>query len=375
MPLSGKQYLVGLNVLVCAVGITLALFASRRGASSTVPDSIPPAQPVPSDALLPTGPLAQPATPGTPSLGWWQRVRTLLNHDHTLQVIQALGAVVTITLFAFGIYNYHATQDENRRQARLQAHLAAWQVIDVAQGQSADGGRIEALGVLNDDHISLAGLTAPRAHLVSIRLIGARLSDAILNETDLYGSNLSRSNLGGSNLNNANLNDATLDLAVLTGAHLHRAGLVGADLRGANLERADLGEADLQAAKLGLLSLSTGLVPGVQTKGTFPGLQTDLLNADLRGANLERADLSYANLLSANLGIASLRYAILSDSFLGGAKLVGADLTGADLTKAILSGADLTGAVLRGASGTTSAQLAQAKSLKGATMPDGSVHP
>jgi uncharacterized protein YjbI with pentapeptide repeats len=44
------------------------------------------------------------------------------------------------------------------------------------------------------------------------------------------------------------------------------------------------------------------------------------------------------------------------------------DLTGADLRQADLSGADLTGAKV------TDAQLAQLRSLTGATMPDGTVH-
>jgi hypothetical protein len=63
--------------------------------------------------------------------------------------------------------------------------------------------------------------------------------------------------------------------------------------------------------------------------------------------------------------------------------LFGADLSGADLIRAKLEGADLRGAVLVGADLSTAnlkwasaaqAQLEQALSLKGATMPDGTVH-
>src|SRR3712207_6525576 len=68
----------------------------------------------------------------------------------------------------------------------------------------------------------------------------------------------------------------------------------------------------------------------------------DLLKgADLHGANLGEAQLSYANLSRANL------------------------------SEADLSGADLSGADLSGATGWTEEQLDLAKSLKGATMPDG----
>jgi uncharacterized protein YjbI with pentapeptide repeats len=53
--------------------------------------------------------------------------------------------------------------------------------------------------------------------------------------------------------------------------------------------------------------------------------------------------------------------------------LSGADLRKTELEDANLSGADLSGADLSGAKGVTEEQLAQAKSLKGATMPDGYV--
>lgn len=53
-----------------------------------------------------------------------------------------------------------------------------------------------------------------------------------------------------------------------------------------------------------------------------------------------------------------------------GANLSYADLSGTDFTDA-----DLSYANLRGAIDFTQEQLAQAKSLKGAIMPDGSVHP
>jgi hypothetical protein len=79
----------------------------------------------------------------------------------------------------------------------------------------------------------------------------------------------------------------------------------------------------------------------------FAGIQLSfpagLNGADLSGANLSWADLSWA--------------------FLGGA-----ELSGADLSKANLEGANLEGAKV------LPEQLAQAASLKGATLPDGTVH-
>ena len=76
---------------------------------------------------------------------------------------------------------------------------------------------------------------------------------------------------------------------------------------------------------------------------------------DLAGADLAGADLVETNL--------------------SGAALVGANLSQADVSQADLTGADLSGAILRGAKGTARAQLDQAKSLQGATAPDGSTYP
>jgi len=63
-----------------------------------------------------------------------------------------------------------------------------------------------------------------------------------------------------------------------------------------------------------------------------------------------------------------LRGAFLIQADLSGADLSGADLSGADLSGADLSGADLSGAIV------IAGQWEKAKSLKGATMPDGQTH-
>jgi hypothetical protein len=116
---------------------------------------------------------------------------------------------------------------------------------------------------------------------------------------------------------------------------LKGADLRGADLRGANLSEAGLSEANLSEAGLSYANLS---------------------KADSQGARLIKADLSHADLGDAKLSLADL----------GDAKLSKANLRGAGL-----SGADLSGADLSGATGWTEEQLDLAKSLKGATMPDG----
>jgi len=117
--------------------------------------------------------------------------------------------------------------------------------------------------------------------------------------------------------------------ADLSGADLSGADLLNADLRGVNLSRADLGQAYMK--------------------------WTNLSGADLIGANLR-----YADLTNAILRDATLRDANLCAAFLGGVDLHGVDLHEADLT---------------GTLGTTDEQLKQAKSLAGATLPDGTKHP
>ena len=117
------------------------------------------------------------------------------------------------------------------------------------------------------------------------------------------------------------------------GDNLHRANLHKADLYKAELSEAELSEADLRRAAL--------------------------RRANLRGADLRGVSLCDYILMEANRENADLQGTDLSD----------AELSGADLSKADLSGANLSGATV------TTEQLEQAKSLKGATMPDGSKHP
>jgi Pentapeptide repeats (8 copies) len=117
--------------------------------------------------------------------------------------------------------------------------------------------------------------------------------------------------------------------------------------------------------------------------------RADLRDASLSGVNLSGADLSDADLSGANLRFTLLQGIVLSGAnlsgadlrfalFLSHADLIGANLSGADLRSADLRGADLRSAYLERADLTsaenwTNQQLAQAGSLVGATMPDGTV--
>ena len=130
--------------------------------------------------------------------------------------------------------------------------------------------------------------------------------------------------------------------------------LVGIDIHGDNLTRVNLSKINLHETNLS---------------------GANLFLAHLNGAILNGADLSGADLSGAHLSGAHLSRAILSGAILYGADLSGAHLLhGADLSRAHLSRANLTDADLSDAKVTTK-QLDAAKSLQGATMPDGSIHP
>jgi uncharacterized protein YjbI with pentapeptide repeats len=110
------------------------------------------------------------------------------------------------------------------------------------------------------------------------------------------------------------------------GANLSEAYLFGAVLNGANLSRVNLSRANLRSADLRNANLS---------------------DADLTEADLHEANLHKANLYDASLGDAELRDALLYD---------------ADLSKAYLRGAFV-----------YADALSKAKSLDGATMPNGEI--
>jgi len=99
--------------------------------------------------------------------------------------------------------------------------------------------------------------------------------------------------------------------------------------------------------------------------------ETYLQGANLREAYLQEVYLDGAHLLGANLRGADLQWTWLSEANLAGAALQGADLRWALLEEANLFRADLSGADLRETFGGTVDQLSAARSLKGATMPDG----
>lgn len=105
-----------------------------------------------------------------------------------------------------------------------------------------------------------------------------------------------------------------------------------------------------------------------------------MIDADLRGAHARNLDLRDTALLGINFAGADLRganlsYAELIHANLTGANLAGADLHASDMHDVVLTGANLAGANLKDVEGLNDALLAKVKTLAGATMPDGTVHP
>lgn len=97
-----------------------------------------------------------------------------------------------------------------------------------------------------------------------------------------------------------------------------------------------------------------------------------LASANLRFVHIQGANLEGADLRKSNLNKADLRWADLSYANLEGARLLKADLYQANLSGTNLQDACLMESNLQGANNLEEIQLAQAHSLLGATMPDGS---
>lgn len=209
---------------------------------------------------------------------------------------------------------------------KAQKHWEAWQAIDQAAATplTLHYSRNQALQLLAEDDISLAGIRLPEAELAGVSLEGAYLSGANLSGANLREVSFQQANLSSANLSGANLSDADLTKASFSGANLN----------GANLSHADMGD-----------------------------------------AKLNHANLSFANLHSARLSEANLNHANLSEATLNDARLIGTDLSfanlsGADLTDTNLSFTNLCRTNLQWAKGVTQEQLEKAK-LCQTVLPDG----
>jgi len=156
-----------------------------------------------------------------------------------LEYLSSFGVLIAVV--------FYFAESGNRLK---QKHYQAWQVINTAQGEGGNGGRIEALQELNADGIPLVGVDVSGAFLQGIHLPGARLSRANFSAADLRNSDLSFSHMSYANLRSANFRESTLRNVDFEHADFTDADLGGADLSGADLSQTSLAGADLRSANL-----------------------------------------------------------------------------------------------------------------------------
>jgi uncharacterized protein YjbI with pentapeptide repeats len=279
--------------------------------------------------------------------------------------LQLLAVLAMPVVVGFGVAWFTAQQGkvsdrenkDNQQETELQAYINAMselileKKLYVSGPQSEDAQKIARVRTLT----VLRGLDSTRKASVLQFLSEAGLIDKYkriidLSEAQLLEANLFKANLRGANLSKVNLSRADLSYSnllytILRGADLSSANLSNANLRFANLREINLVRADLTCARLVRVKL----------------YGAKLCESDLSGSDLSESDLENANVSGADLS---------------GAKLFKTNLKCANLSNARLDNVDLEGANLKDAIGITIDELEkQAKSLKGATMPDGSIHP
>jgi uncharacterized protein YjbI with pentapeptide repeats len=248
----------------------------------------------------------------------------------------------------------HEIALDNQREATLQKYIDSMSELLLKEHL----GELTVDGKLNPEYQQVRKIARVRTITILTQLDAWRIGSvfAVLREAGLMSTTSDRSvvSLKDADLRQVKWSQADLSQADLRGAHLREAQLQGADLNYAQLQEASLRGAQLQGAEL----------YGAQ-----------LQEANLDFARLQKAELLGARLQEAFLHEAQLQGAFLYDAHLQGAVLSKAQLQEADLTRADLSGADLSQANLHNAKNITTEELEnQAKSLKGATMPDGSIH-
>jgi hypothetical protein len=166
-----------------------------------------------------------------------------LSHWTLLEVLEYAGRFSVLVAVIF----YFAESGERVKTK----HYQAWQVINTAQGKGGSGGRTDALGELNDDHVPLIGVDVSDAFLQGVRLEGADLRRSNFSSSDMRDSQMADTHLEEANFNWTNLRRSDLRRAVLSKVNFTEADLTGTllsgtDWSGITLDKADLVGADLQ---------------------------------------------------------------------------------------------------------------------------------
>jgi uncharacterized protein YjbI with pentapeptide repeats len=312
--------------------------------------------------------------------------------------LNLLGVIATPAVVAFGVAWFTTRQTQASEARNKQQHETEFQIATDNQRAvtlqayidkiselllKENLGKPTADGELNPEYEKVRNIARVRTITVLTQLDARRVGYvfAFLREAGLMSAT--------SDDNVVSLRDADLHTVNWSHAELNGVNLSGANLRQANLRQVNFSrnpfdsddpssEADLSKADLTEADLSGATLNKVDLSGATLN-KANLSHAHFWYANLSDAVLGRANLSGALLREANLRIAVLSGANLSGASLRHADLSEAllieaDLSEANLIGADLSHAYLGGAV-VTAEQLKAAKSLTGATMPDGSIHP
>jgi uncharacterized protein YjbI with pentapeptide repeats len=225
-----------------------------------------------------------------------------------------------------------------------QTNYAAWQVVESAKDQPANGGRIEALQDLNRTQCyPVLGHLSPffcSHHPVTLTNLAAQ--QAFLEGVNLSHATIESANFSGACLSRAILDGADLQSAILTSAHLTvgYGFAIGSVAGGKATPTCSVG--DSQKAR----ERGASLIGANLERATFT-------NALLGGVKLQHADLSYANIQNASLGYADL---------------TGAKLDYADMEKTSLDQVDLAGASLVCVRNLTPDQVKAANNWQSATF-------
>src|ERR1700733_7494434 len=165
----------------------------------------------------------------------------LLSNWTFLQILDYIRGFSVIVIVLFYFYD-----SGNRVKQR---HYQAWQVINTAQGKGGNGGRIEALEQLNEDHVSLVGVDVSGAFLQVLILEKGDLARATLNAADVRNAIVVSSDLRDADLRSANFRECDCVRTSFSGAMLDEADFWGADLTEASFVNTDLRNTNLLGIK------------------------------------------------------------------------------------------------------------------------------
>ncbi len=263
-----------------------------------------------------------------------------------LLIIPLALAVIAIFFNRSERKNEQKIASDNQQEAALQEYLKEMSELLLHEKLRESG---------EDDEVRK--IARVRTLTVLPRLDGKRKRNLLLflYDADLINRRGQIINVSDADFSEADLSEVNLfRYKWVRKGESHTFTTVKADLSGVNLRNANLNRANLRGVKL----------------GAEDELHLEISDKDYSTQGTIRADLSRADLRGADLSIQTLIEEL--DDSEGPPDT--SELSKADLSGANLSGANLRGANLSGAIGTTPEQLIKAKSLKGATMPDGSIH-